>query len=520
MLDFQEDTAGRHFVHASVDVLGRLPRGDGRIWAQTLTDVVAAAYQSGGLGAIRQAGGATLSPDDIDLAWTQLAEGGVAPGDTIIVAAENTLATTARLLALWLHGVVVVPVDPALPEDTRAIIARVSEAQAFVDVAGKVTRYECTPAAPLIRMRRPLRVTGSDVAMMIFTSGSSGTPKGVELSHTNVMSALRAIASYQRLGPDDRIMAIPPFFFDYGLYQLFLSLFTGCGLILSGAVKAVSKLAPMIAREEPTVLPVVPALATGIARVLDITGRQVDSVRLITNTGGHMPEVSIAVLRQVFPSSTAMPMYGLTECKRAMYCDRSHHVDAAESCGVAMPGLLAAVLVEDAGTPRAAKTGETGELYVRGSSVMQGYRGDTSTASARLITGAYRNDIWLATGDLMSRNADGLHFFRGRSKTLIKQAGYCILPRDLEQMAEALNVVCAATVVGRTEDNGDESAVMFVELSPAGAGLDARALKARLKAHLPASLMPRVVSIVDVWPATPNGKVCQKTLTAIAKDVS
>ncbi|MGL6208441.1 MAG: class I adenylate-forming enzyme family protein [Paracoccaceae bacterium] len=519
MLDFAENQTApsMSFAHASVDVLGRLPRGDARIWAQSLTDVIAAAMQDGRLNRIRDVSGDVLEAATVVAAWDRMAGQGIAPGDVVIADAVNSVPAAAQLLALWLHGCTVVPVDPALPPDTLAMIAGVAGAQAFVSAEGDVRALATPRAAGTIRLCRPLRVTGVDMAMMIFTSGSSGTPKGVALTHANILSALRAIATYQRLTPQDRIMAIPPFFFDYGLYQMFLSLFTGCELILSGTARAVSKLAPMIARARPTILPVVPALATGIARVLEITGVTVDSVRLVTNTGGHLPEASIQLLASVFPRMTAMPMYGLTESKRVMYCDRARWPDAADSCGVAMPGLLAKLLVDDGTGLRETRVDETGELHVRGSSVMQGYRGDTSTASARLIEGAWRSDVWLSTGDLMSRDADGLHYFRGRSKSLIKQAGYCIAPRDLEKMAEALPEVGAAVVVGRTEADGDETVVMFIEPAREGAALDARGFKTLLKAHFPPSLMPRVVALVAEWPATPNGKVCLKTLAKMAE---
>lgn len=507
------------FAHSSIDIAGRLPQGDQRVWAQSLTDVIASAYDRDALDRIRSTDGHSLSRADVDAARAAHEEAGLCAGDTVIVAVENTLPSTARLLALWMQGVVVCPVDPAIAPQTLALIAEVSAAKAYIAVDGTVTDHAAQPAPPTIRLIRPLRVTGSDMAMMIFTSGSSGTPKGVMLTHANVMSALRAIANYQELDESDRIMAIPPFFFDYGLYQLFLALFSGAELILSGSVRMLSKLAPMIADQAPTILPVVPALAAGIGKVLQVTGKTVPSVRLLTNTGGHLPEDTIALLREVCPNLVAMPMYGLTECKRALFCDRSEHPEAQDSVGTAMPGLTARVMIEEQGALRGALPDEVGELYVRGSSVMQGYRGAASSAGARLIEGRYRSDIWLATGDLMSRDTRGLHSFRGRAKALIKQAGYCIVPRDLEKMAEELPEVGTAIVVGRTEANGDESAVIFVQPAAVGADLDPRAMKKRLAAHLPASLMPRVVSLTQDWPATPNGKVCLKTLTAKAKDL-
>lgn len=508
------------YAHGSIDIAGRLPKGDPRHWAQSLTDVIASAHDRDALHRIRDAEGRALTRADVDAARDCHETSGLRAGETVIVAVENTVDCTARLLALWMQGIVVCPVDPATAPETLALIAEVSEAQALIAQDGSLTRRDCPARAGTIRLIRPLRVTGSDMAMMIFTSGSSGTPKGVMLTHGNVMSALRAIASYQALDADDTIMAIPPFFFDYGLYQLFLALFSGAGLILGGTTRILSKMVPMIVAQQPTILPVVPALAAGIGKILKVTGQTLPSVRLLTNTGGHLPEDTIALLQEVCPNLVPMPMYGLTECKRALYCDRGAHPDASDSVGRAMPGLSARVMVEtQTGGLRAAATDEVGELYVRGSSVMQGYRGAASSAGARLVEGRWRSDNWLATGDLMSCDARGLHSFRGRAKALIKQAGYCIVPRDLEKMAEALPEIGTAIVVGRTESSGDESAVMFVLPAQAGAGLDSRAIKARLAAHLPASLMPRVVALVEDWPATPNGKICLKTLTAKAKDL-
>ncbi len=503
----------RRYENASISVTGRLPNGPPPAWAQSLTDLVCGLRRDGGEGRVSDHLGVVLDGDAIDRAAAALEAAGVQADDVVLVEAHNTLVSIAAMLALWQKGCVVCPIDPDCTPLVRELIAATAEATAVVAPDGTVKRLGGSRRDPVVRLIRPKRVTGADLALMVFTSGSSGNPKGVVLTHHNVMSALRAIATYLGLTAEDRILAIPPLFFDYGLYQLLLSLFTGCTLVVANENRSVAKLAPVIAAVQPTVLPVVPALASGIGRMLQIRKTTVPSVRLVTNTGGHLPEACIALLQEVFPNVNPVPMYGLTECKRALYCDRSHLRDAPDSVGVPMPGLDARVVVTGAdGDFREADVDEVGELWVRGSAVMQGYRGADSGEGARLVHGRYRSDNWLATGDLFRVDGRGLHYFKGRAKSLIKQGGYCLVPRDIEEMAEHLPDVETAVVVGRTEDSGDERAVIFVQLAGESALERRNAVRDALRATIPRTLMPREITFVTDWPATGNGKIDRAAL--------
>jgi acyl-CoA synthetase (AMP-forming)/AMP-acid ligase II len=500
---------------------GVLPEGDHRFWAHSVTDLVVGFLRDGGCSRIAEAGGRSLQLSDVEDVVTRLRAAGVRSGDVVLVQVYNEVTAVAALMGVWLVACCVCPVDPDTPPDVLAMIAREAHASAVIHADGQIEllsreRDAASLQGRLIRLRRPARVTGVDLALVIFTSGSSGQPKGVMLSHQNVMSALRSLSAYLALREDDRILSIPPLFFDYGLYQLLLTMFEGCSLVLNGRQTSVVMLLRQIEQKLPTVLPVVPALAAGLARMFTTVNKKALCVRLVTNTGGHLSDKTIEELEQAFPNARIMPMYGLTESKRALFLDRQRYPGRNACVGRAMPGLEAMVVVHAGDAVRVAKPDEVGELWVRGPSVMQGYHRVDASGGARLEPGAYRDDNWLGTGDLFSMDADGLAYFRGRNKVLIKQGGYCIYPRDIEAKAESLADIVAARVVARQETNGDESAVLFAQVDPAMTREQRKRLVEQVKELIPRTIMPREVRFVVEWPATPNGKIDAKQLANLA----
>ena len=492
------------------------PESDVRIWAQTLQQLVAAALRDNRVARIFDASQRALSVDDVLAARAQLAALAVVPGDVVMIKAQNDLRGVSAMLAAWLHGCTVCPVDPTAAPELHALIAQESKAVAVFEADGQLARVaESQP-----RRLRAARATGVDLALTIFTSGSSGNPKGVVLTHSNVMSSLRAIATYLEIGPQHRILCIPPMFLDYGVYQVLFCLFTGCTLVLGTGVKSPLKILDLIHGSQPNILPVVPALASGLAKVLNTFNQTIDSLEMVTNTGGHLAPATIEALRRSFPKARIYPMYGLTETKRALFLPPQFVDDKVGSVGAAMPGLDARVVVTAPdGELVEAEVGEIGELYLRGASVMQGYHRDSGGAGARLIPGAYRDDMWLATGDLFEADADGCLYFRGRSKSLIKQKGYCIYPRDIEATAEALPQVASAIVVGRTESDGDESAVLFIVLKGQNDLAVQEAVRATILQRLHKSVQPRLIEFLSEWPALPVGKIDLGALQRMAKSL-
>lgn len=489
---------------------------DPRIWAHTPQALVQAFLNDDATGLIVDVDGGALKPETIWDLHSCLISTGVLPGDVVIVKAENTLQGVAGILATWLAGATVCPVDPAAEPNVVELIGTEIAAMALVEIDGSVHPQKHP------RQRADWRAqeyaTGEDLGMVIFTSGSSGRPKGVMLSNTNIMTALRSIASYLNITPDDRVLCIPPMFLDYGIYQVLFSLFSRSALVLGTGIKNPIKILTMIEVYQPTIIPVVPALASGLTRILNKFSQKLDGVRLVCNTGGHLPLVTIDGLKRAFPGVQVMPMYGLTESKRALFLPPELLDTHPGSVGGPMPGLDARVVVtlED-GSLEEAEDGQEGELYVRGASVMQGYHSEAATAGARLIQGHYRDDVWLATGDVFVRDADGCLYFRGRSKALIKQRGHCLYPRDIEAVAEAQGGVRSAVVIGRTEPDGDESAVLFIVQEE---NAEQATLKAMVMEALPPTLRPRIIHFLAEWPPSPVGKIDLNALKTLAKDLT
>lgn len=425
-----------------------------------------------------------------------------------MVKARNDLAGVTAILATWALGAVLCPVDPSGAQTVHATIAEQSGAQGLIEADGTIRRFDTPRPRRPFATDRPLCATGEDLAMVIFTSGSSGAPKGVLLTHSNILAALRAITSYLEITADDRILCIPPMFLDYGVYQVLFTLFTRCRLFVGSGITNPLTILSLIEAAKPTMIPVVPALASGLARILNTFGQSIDGLRVVCNTGGHLAPATVEALQRAFPGVAVVAMYGLTESKRALYLPAHMIADKDGSVGGPMPGLDARVVVEAPdGTLIEAEDGEEGELYVRGASVMQGYHSAAATGGARLIPGDWREDNWLATGDLFLRDSDGCLWFRGRSKALVKQRGYCLYPRDIEAVAEAHKDVSSAVMIGRMEPDGDESACLFMVSPHSGDPAAETRIKSEIFAGLHPSLQPRFVDFLSDWPPSPVGKI-------------
>ena len=498
--------------------LKQLPPGDPRIWAQTLQDLVLAAMRDNLSANIVDANGNALQTEAVWAFRKQLQEHDIHPGDVVLIKAINDLNGACALLGAWLHGCTVCPVDPSASPEVHDLIVHHSAARIVVQEDGSLApvQHQDLPKKK-IKVSKP---TGVELGLIIFTSGSSGNPKGVLLTHSNVMSSLRAISTFLEIDEQDKIVCVPPMFLDYGLYQVLFAIFTGCKLVLASSLTNPLKILALIKETQPTILPVVPALASGLAKVLNTFHQTVDSLRTVSNTGGHLPPATIAAMQRSFPNARIFPMYGLTETKRALYLPPELVEQKPGSVGGPMPGMDARVVVttED-GQLVEAEAGQEGELYLRGSSVMQGYHGQDNSAGARLIHGNYRDDVWLATGDLFEMDADGCLFFRGRSKQLIKQKGFCIYPRDLEAVAELLPEVASAVVVGREEADGDESAVLFAILHGTNEQAHQDDVREQILERLHKSLQPRIIHFLTEWPALSVGKIDVGALRKMAKEL-
>ncbi|NQZ07882.1 MAG: acyl--CoA ligase [Algicola sp.] len=437
-------------------------------------------------------------------------------GDKIVVVSTPTPETVTTMLWLWHHGAVVVPVKHDMNIHDIRKISDDCHAVAMIKDQD-VTAFDVTnKQQSLFRENSRRQVCGADLALLIYTSGSTGKPKGIMLSHNNVITAMYSIASYLKIDENEHIIGLSPLSFDYGLYQLLFSLAFDCQFTLYEQDFHPIKVLKALNEQKITLLPVVPAIAISLSKVMRALKRQLPDLRKVTNTGGHLGETVITDLEALVPGLEVYAMYGLTECKRALYLPPEKTASKKGSVGIAIPGLEAKLFstVTDEGGQhyQQVQPGEIGELFVRGSTVMQGYYG-MAGAGANLIPGAYRDDNWLATGDLFAQDSDGYFFFKGRTKELIKQAGFCIYPTESEAIIEKNELVNLAAIIGAEDKFGDEVACLCLQLHDDTPD-NQTAIQDWLKQTIDSDYRPRTVRFIDKMQLTANSKVDKKSLVA------
>src|SRR6185369_12759371 len=237
----------------------------------------------------------------------------------------------------------------------------------------------------------------ADLASIIYTSGSTGDPKGVMLTHLNMVSAARSVSTYLGLRGDDVLICVLPLAFDYGLYQLLMSVKLGATLVLERSFTFPIKVLERMVEHRVTVFPGVPTVFSMLMNIGSLRSYELSSLRMMTNTAAALSEEHIRQLRGLFPQAKLFSMYGLTECKRVTYLQPEQLDIRPTSVGRGMPNEE--VWLVDAAGQRL-PNGATGELVIRGSNVMRGYWDKPEQTAQRLKPGPIAGEVVLYSGDI------------------------------------------------------------------------------------------------------------------------
>ncbi|MDX3229774.1 class I adenylate-forming enzyme family protein [Streptomyces sp. ME19-01-6] len=456
-------------------------------------------------------------------AW--LDERGVRRGERVLVRVGNRREFAAMLFGTVRHGAVFVPVNPAMRPfhlttvagdcDPALVVARADD-PATLPTLRKVTDRPVHELDAVWRrveapaLRRPpdttvdcaaAPVSPDDLALLIYTSGSTAAPKAVMCPHSSVLFAARAIASRLRYRADDVVLTALPLSFDYGLYQIFLSVLAGAEAVLTEPDHHVG-LHAALREHGVTVVPVVPSLAEMLLR---LAGRERSAdappVRLFTNTGAALTSPLVAGLRRAFPGAAVAPMFGITECKRITVLEPDGDLARPGSVGTALPGTDV-VILDDAGQPLPA--GRTGQIAVRGPHVMRGYWRAPELTAARFVTDRPTGEVTLHTGDFGHLDEDGHLYFHGRRDDLFKRRGVLTGALEIEAAALDIDGVTAAAVLPPGPD-ADLTLFAVTELAP-------ERVLGSLGERLEGSKVPAVCRVVAALPLTPNGKTDKQRL--------
>ncbi len=367
----------------------------------------------------------------------------------------------------------------------------------------------------LLATQAPLAPAGLDIdlAMLVYTSGSTGHPKGVMMTHKNMVHAATSITTYLGSRADDVVLSVLPLAFDYGLYQLLMCVKVGATLVLEKSFAFPQKILPMLASEKVTGFPLVPTMAALIVQLRNFNPDWARSVRYLTNTAAALPPAHILALQGLFPEAQVFSMYGMTESKRCTYLPPEQLAKRPDSVGIAIPGTEVWV-ADDDGKPVPA--GTVGELVVRGGHVMQGYWRNEEATARTLKQGRYPWEKVLHTGDLFRMDDEGFCYFVGRKDDIIKSRGEKVSPKEIENVLYALEGIREAAIVGVPDDVLGKSLKAIVVIAE-DVKIEARDIIAHCRAHLEDFMIPREVEFRTALPKTGTGKIRRAALQAEAE---
>ncbi len=346
-----------------------------------------------------------------------------------------------------------------------------------------------------------------DPACLVFTSGSTGDPRGVTLSHDNICYAVGAIQDRLGYRTDDVVGCFLPLAFDYGLYQIFLAAQSGAKLFI-GDPDQVGPRLPMIMKAAGiSVLPGVPSVYAALITLFRRRPFEIPTMRAITNTGERLPLSYIEELRNMFEGLDVFVMYGLTECKRVSIMLPSEFSKHSDSVGRALSGTEVYAVDTDG---KRLPPGEVGELAVRGRHVAHGYwRAEEETAK-RFRKQAPEAAVELFTGDSGSVDAEGFIHFSARSDDLLKHRGNRISPVEIENEACTIDGVIEASVLKRDRD---DTLHLFATVSKEE--LTTESILRSLGETLEPAKVPEFVAILEEMPKSMNGKIDRKVLAKV-----
>jgi len=487
------------------------------------------------------AGEARVSYRELDRASDRLAgalvQHGLARGDRVIVYMDNCREAVIAIFAALKAGAVFSPINPSTKAEKLAYVINNCGARALIThdklrtVAGAALAETPCIALTIVAGGRGPSLPGAvsfeaalaadaeppgnpgielDLAMLIYTSGSTGFPKGVMMTHQNVVAAATSITTYLENTADDVILNVLPISFDYGLYQVLMAVKLGATLVLEQSFAFPQKIFAKMTTERVTGLPLVPTMAAIILQMRDLKPDAFPHLRYITNTAAALPPAHIARLQALFPTARLYSMYGVTECKRCTWLPPDELSRRPGSVGIAIPGTEAYV-VDEQGARVA--PGVVGELVIRGAHVMKGYWNDAQATARALRPGPFEWEKVLHTGDLFRADADGFLYFVARKDDIIKTRGEKVSPKEVENVLYALPGIREAAVVG-VPDPVLGRALKAVVAGDPRAKLTAQDVIRHCVRHLEDFMVPKLVEFRDALPKTESGKISRRLVAA------
>jgi long-chain acyl-CoA synthetase len=449
---------------------------------------------------------------------------GLRPGDRVGLWAENGPFFASAYLGIIRAGLVAVP----FPLDTsdkafhRAAasteLKRLLASARFAPRLGPLAKglgipldeETFAPGPVSVEGRWPAIDPARDLAAIMLTSGSTGEPKGVMVTHRNIECNTRDIIDYLGLTPEDRTMAVLPFYYCYGTSLLHTHLAAGATLVLNNRFMFPEKVLDEMAEKQCTGFAGVSSTYQILLRKTRFAKRQFPALRWMQQAGGKLPNSFIREIRSDFPQVKFFVMYGQTEATaRLSYLSPDMLDEKLGSIGRGLPGTRLEVLGED-GVPVRPGSDEMGQIVASGENVTRGYWNDPAE------TAKYFREGKLHTGDMARVDEDGYIYIVERARDFIKVAGNRVSPKEIEEVLCEMPEVVEVAVVGIPDEFWGEAIRAYI--IPARPGqLSADDVHRYCLSRLPNYKIPQQIEILPRLPKTANGKIAKEELRKMSR---
>ncbi|MDO9217660.1 MAG: class I adenylate-forming enzyme family protein [Lacisediminimonas sp.] len=452
----------------------------------------------------------------------RLRAAGVGHGDRVALATARSLQSAKAILALLAAGACPCPLEPKLGRDEvlrRVRMTGISWLLADAEHSGEAAlqelpqvsslQLESLPAAPAYWA---LDIAPESAGLMLFTSGSSGKPKGVLLSHRGLLANTLGVSSHTALAPQDRLLHVMPLYHTNGVNnQLFAPLLAGASVALASRFRA-EDMPALVARYRPSIITGVPTM---YARMLEanFSAESLENLRMLRCGSAPITEELHRKIEAKFERPLVVS-YGLSEvtCTSTMNPPSARRIG---SVGTVLAGQV--IVLERADKTAASRPGEEGEICIGGPGLMLGYLEEDAPGTPRPVT-----DGVLRTGDIGRFDSEGYLYITGRIKDVIIRGGENLSPNLIESVLCEVPGVAQCSVVGGPHADLGEVPVAFVvrQRSDAGTALDASQLGDAVQKALSRIHRPTAFFFVDALPENAVGKIDKKKLVLMLQAFS
>ena len=453
---------------------------------------------------------------------------GLQPGERLVLIGPNSAAWVQVWLAALAVGAVVVPLNPELrAADQAALIDHAGAGFVFIDQPEKKVRtlHAMLPTRQFVLSQpldgidslllsanagpvAPLTASvGGELACILYTSGTTGAPKGVMLSHDGLLQNALDVVDYLELTEQDVALALLPFYYSFGHSILLTHLLAGARLVFGASMMYPERMLELVTEHGVSGLYGVPGLFRMLLQKRLLTDPRWHSLRFVAQAGGAMPAIVANEIERSLPGRSLFVMYGQTEATaRISYLSPEFRCLCPDSVGWPMPDTCIQIR-DDA--QQLLPCGHVGQIWVRGPGVMLGYWRNSEATDQVLVNG------WLNTGDMGELDSRGFLYIRGRRTDMLKVSGQRLHPQEVEAVICEIHGVEECAVDGMDDPLAGQVPRAFV-VAAAGADITAPDILRYCREQLAAWKIPRQIEMVRALPKTGSGKVQRHRLSDMA----